>query len=236
MIRNAAIAIWFTCLAVLPAAAAPLILTPNTPLVGESGGLLMTTAIGLNAYKGRRTPLHLKGDEAHTQALAAQALLLYLPGYTPITPNLTAPFLTQLGAPTNVVPKGKTAAPLFVAFGERFLKVGNSASQTLGLPIDGKRVKKPTRPIGLFIAHDRADKDFAKGLRFDTVLGRAYAHGWVLFRTNMYALNGQFWDAQLVSVPLPRPMRRVLPDGTLGPPRTHLELGGYEGAVLIHAD
>lgn len=196
------------------------------------------------------------------EALVAQAFLLNQPGqtvfsfwttgywygngltsdkdfYTAGVPRIVAyypePYVDQdLGQPTNQVPKGKQAAPIFVRRGDNFIKVGDALSTEFTLPLDGKRRKMKTRPTGMFIAHERAEIDKAKNLRHDVVLGRLYEKGMVLFRSNMYGRDSRFLKAHLVAVDLPAPMRRVLPDGTTGPVISQIELSGFEGAILLN--
>ncbi|MEZ9856534.1 hypothetical protein AB4347_21265, partial [Vibrio breoganii] len=110
---------------------------------------------------------------------------------------------------------------------EDYTIVGNTSQSQVthqDLP-NGKVSLLPTHTYFLY----QSDKQVVEGGPEDMVIAREFEHGRVLYRTDFYGKNADFYAAEKISIRLDRPMKPVSADGRVGEYVDEVQIGGYQG-------
>ena len=68
----------------------------------------------------------------------------------------------------------------------------------------------------------------------EMVLAREFSKGRVLYRTDFFGKNVDYFSAPKITITLDEPMRPVDKDGNIGDYVSQIEIGGYEGLFLLY--
>ena len=68
----------------------------------------------------------------------------------------------------------------------------------------------------------------------EMVLAREFTNGLVLYRTDFFGKNANYFSAPKITITLDKPMMPVDKDGNIGDYVSHIEIGGYEGIFLLY--
>lgn len=142
----------------------------------------------------------------------------------------------DLGVPSEAIPKG--FQPLTLMLSTRTPKpkgytiVGNTSQSRIDHPDlpNGKVSLLPTNTYFLY----QSDKQVVEGGPADMVIAREFEHGRVLYRTDFYGKNADFYAVEKVSIRLDPPMKPVATDGKVGEYIDEVQIGGYQGLILLY--
>lgn len=95
---------------------------------------------------------------------------------------------------------------------------------------NGKVQLLPTYTYFLY----RSETNIVEGGPQEMVLAREFEHGRVLFRTDFYGKNPDFYSAPKLNIPLKKPMRPVDTNGNIGDYVKEVTLSGYQGLLLLY--
>ncbi|MFM2606917.1 hypothetical protein AAFX30_04730 [Vibrio chagasii] len=141
-----------------------------------------------------------------------------------------------LGKPSGVIPSGFEPISLMLSTrtpqSEDYTIVGNTSQSQVthqDLP-NGKVSLLPTHTYFLY----QSDKQVVEGGPEDMVIAREFEHGRVLYRTDFYGKNADFYAAEKISIRLDPPMKPVSADGRVGEYVDEVQIGGYQGLLLLY--
>ncbi|MFM2643400.1 hypothetical protein AAFX33_19835 [Vibrio chagasii] len=142
----------------------------------------------------------------------------------------------DLGVPSGAIPKGFQPLTLMLSTRtpkpEDYTIVGNTSQTQVAhqeLPY-GKVSLLPTHAYFLY----QSDKQVVEGGPADMVIAREFEHGRVLYRTDFYGKNADFYAAEKISIRLDPPMKPVNADGRVGEYIDEVQIGGYQGLILLY--
>ncbi|UTZ24574.1 hypothetical protein [Vibrio campbellii] len=142
----------------------------------------------------------------------------------------------DLGEPANLVPEGAEAMPLMLSTStppkSDYTIIGDSTMnkvEHVGLPGDITYLY----PTYIYFAY-RSSTDIVAQGPSEMVLAREFTNGRVLYRTDFFGKNANYFSAPKITITLDKPMRPVDKDGNIGGYVSHIEIGGYEGVFLLY--
>ncbi|MEZ9794643.1 hypothetical protein AB4283_21030, partial [Vibrio splendidus] len=142
----------------------------------------------------------------------------------------------DLGFPANRIPNKLEPIPLMLSTTHStpsdYTIVGDSTKHQVvhaDLP-NGKVQLLPTYTYFLY----RSETNIVEGGPQEMVLAREFEHGRVLFRTDFYGKNPDFYSAPKLNIPLNKPMRPIDMNGKVGEYVKEVKLGGYQGLLLLY--
>ncbi|ABU73422.1 hypothetical protein [Vibrio campbellii] len=142
----------------------------------------------------------------------------------------------DLGEPANLVPEGAAAMPLMLSTStppkSDYTIIGDSTMnkvEHVGLPGDITYLY----PTYIYFAY-RSSTDIVAQGPSEMVLAREFTNGRVLYRTDFFGKNANYFSAPKITITLDKPMRPVDKDGNIGGYVSHIEIGGYEGVFLLY--
>ena len=142
----------------------------------------------------------------------------------------------DLGEPANLVPEGAEAMPLMLSTStppkSDYTIIGDSTMnkvEHVGLPGDITYLY----PTYIYFAY-RSSTDIVAQGPSEMVLAREFTNGRVLYRTDFFGKNANYFSAPKITITLDKPMRPVDKDGNIGGYVSHIEIGGYEGIFLLY--
>ncbi|MFA0305352.1 hypothetical protein AB4543_05610 [Vibrio splendidus] len=142
----------------------------------------------------------------------------------------------DLGFPANRIPNKLEPIPLMLSTTHStpsdYTIVGDSTKHQVvhaDLP-NGKVQLLPTYTYFLY----RSETNIVEGGPEEMVLAREFEHGRVLYRTDFYGKNRDFYSAPKLSIPLNKPMRPIDVNGNVGEYMKEVKLGGYQGLFLLY--
>lgn len=148
----------------------------------------------------------------------------------------TALLNIDLGMPSAIIPKGFQPLTLMLSTHspqpEDYTIIGNASQSQVAhqdLP-DEKVLLLPTHAYFLY----QSDKQVVEGGPEDMVIAREFEHGRVLYRTDFYGRNADFYAAEKISIRLDPPMKPVSADGRVGEYIDKVQVGGYQGLILLY--
>lgn len=68
----------------------------------------------------------------------------------------------------------------------------------------------------------------------EVVVAREFEYGRVLFRTDLYGKNPDFYSTPKLNIPLKKPMRPVDTNSNIGDYVKEVTLSGYQGLLLLY--
>ena len=68
------------------------------------------------------------------------------------------------------------------------------------------------------------------------VLARQFEKGLVLYRTDFHGRSVSYFSEPLITIQLGKQMRPVDASGNLGDSVTEVQIGGYQGLILVNAE
>ncbi|MEC7939994.1 MAG: hypothetical protein VX212_05525, partial [Pseudomonadota bacterium] len=95
---------------------------------------------------------------------------------------------------------------------------------------NGKVSLLPTHAYFLY----QSDKQVVEGGPEDMVIAREFDHGRVLYSTDFYGKNADFYAAEKISIRLDPPMKPVSADGRVGEYIDEVQIDGYQGLILLY--
>ncbi|UTZ39611.1 hypothetical protein HB763_24100 [Vibrio campbellii] len=142
----------------------------------------------------------------------------------------------DLGEPANLVPEGAEAMPLMLSTStppkSDYTIIGDSTMnkvEHVGLPGDITYLY----PTYIYFAY-RSSTDIVAQGPSEMVLAREFTNGRVLYRTDFFGKNANYFSAPKITITLDKLMRPVDKDGNIGGYVSHIEIGGYEGVFLLY--
>ncbi|MHA2879258.1 hypothetical protein ACXZ7R_23065 [Vibrio campbellii] len=142
----------------------------------------------------------------------------------------------DLGEPANLMPEGSEAIPLMMSTStptkSDYTIIGDSTMNEVvhtDLPGDITYLY----PTYTYFAY-RASTDVVAQGPSEMVLAREFTNGRVLYRTDFFGKNADYFSAPKITITLDKPMRPVDKDGNIGDYVSHIEIGGYEGLFLLY--
>lgn len=142
----------------------------------------------------------------------------------------------DLGMPSRAIPKGFQPLTLMLSTRtpqpEDYMIVGNASQSRIDHPDlpNGKVSLLPTHAYFLY----QSNKQVVKGGPEDMVIAREFEHGRVLYRTDFYGKNADFYTAEKISIRLDPPMKPVSANGKVGEYLDEVQIGGYQGLILLY--
>lgn len=148
----------------------------------------------------------------------------------------TALLDVTLGEPSGTTPAGFEPISLMLSTRSPqpadYTIVGNAAQHHVthqDLP-NGKVPLLPTHAYFLY----QSDKQVVEGGPEDMVIARDFEHGRILYRTDFYGKNPEFYTEDKVSIQLDPPMKPVSANGRVGEYVDEIQIGGYQGLILLY--
>ena len=142
----------------------------------------------------------------------------------------------NLGEPANLVPEGSEAMPLMLSTStppkSDYTIIGDSTMnkvEHVDLPGDITYLY----PTYTYFAYRSSTDVVAQGPS-EMVLAREFTNGRVLYRTDFFGKNANYFSAPKITITLDKPMRPVDKDGNIGDYVSQIEIGGYEGLLLLY--
>ncbi|WP_045454625.1 hypothetical protein [Vibrio campbellii] len=142
----------------------------------------------------------------------------------------------DLGEPSNLMPEGSEAIPLMMSTStptkSDYTIIGDSTMNEVvhtDLPGDITYLY----PTYTYFTY-RASTDVVAQGPSEMVLAREFTNGRVLYRTDFFGKNADYFSAPKITITLDKPMRPVDKDGNIGDYVSHIEIGGYEGLFLLY--
>ncbi|CAE6933395.1 hypothetical protein ACOMICROBIO_LKFPLAJE_03266 [Vibrio sp. B1FIG11] len=142
----------------------------------------------------------------------------------------------DLGEPANLIPVGSEAIPLMMSTStptkSDYTIIGDSTMNEVvhaDLPGDITYLY----PTYTYFAYRSSTDVVAQGPS-EMVLAREFTNGRVLYRTDFFGKNADYFSAPKITITLDKPMRPVDKDGNIGDYVSHIEIGGYEGLFLLY--
>ncbi|MDR9826216.1 hypothetical protein RCJ22_11405 [Vibrio sp. FNV 38] len=142
----------------------------------------------------------------------------------------------DIGKPANTIPDHYQPIPMMLSTVTHtpadYTIIGDSSMFELvhqDLP-NGITYVAPTYSYFLY----QSEQFVVPGGPQDMVLAREFSNGRVLYRTDFFGKNVDFYSTPEITIALDKPMRPVLPDGQIGDYTNEISLGGYEGLILLH--
>ncbi|CAH6853170.1 conserved hypothetical protein [Vibrio chagasii] len=141
-----------------------------------------------------------------------------------------------LGKPSGVIPSGFEPISLMLSTrtpqSEDYTIVGNTSQSQV------THQDLPNGKVSLLTTHTyflyQSDKQVVEGGPEDMVIAREFEHGRVLYRTDFYGKNADFYAAEKISIRLAPPMKPVNADGRVGEYVDEVQIGGYQGLLLLY--
>ncbi|CAH6879868.1 conserved hypothetical protein [Vibrio chagasii] len=148
----------------------------------------------------------------------------------------TALLNVDLGLPSGAIPKGFQPLTLMLSTRtpqpEDYTIVGNTSQSQV------THQDLPNGKVSLLTTHTyflyQSDKQVVEGGPEDMVIAREFEHGRVLYRTDFYGKNADFYAAEKISIRLDPPMKPVNADGRVGEYIDEVQIGGYQGLLLLY--
>lgn len=142
----------------------------------------------------------------------------------------------DLGPPSNHIPKGFQPIPIMLSTSTPkpadYTIVGDSSQTQVthsDLPNGGVSLL-PTYTYFLY----QSDEHIVEGGPKDMVLAREFEHGRVLYRTDFYGKNVDFYAAPKINIQLDKPMKPVDVNGKVGEYVDAVQISGYQGLFLLY--
>ncbi|MFA0310513.1 hypothetical protein BH581_05585 [Vibrio splendidus] len=142
----------------------------------------------------------------------------------------------DLGSPANRIPNELEPIPLMLSTTHStpsdYTIVGDSTKHQVMHPDlpNGKVRLLPTYTYFLY----RSETNIVQGGPEEMVLAREFEQGRVLYRTDFYGKNRDFYLVPKLSIPLNKPMRPIDANGNIGDYVNEVKLGGYQGLFLLY--
>ena len=144
----------------------------------------------------------------------------------------------DIGAPSGKIPSNHNAIPLMLStstpYAADYTIVGDSAMTEL-VHQDLPNGMTHVMPTHTYFAY-QSENQVVNGGPEEMVLARQFEKGLVLYRTDFYGRNVSYFSEPLITVQLGKPMRPVDANGNLGDPVTQVQIGGYQGLILVNAE
>ncbi|MFH4467832.1 hypothetical protein INT50_23505 [Vibrio diabolicus] len=143
---------------------------------------------------------------------------------------------TDLGTPANQIPDGYQATPLMMStstpYSADYTVIGDASMSKVAHPDlpNGAIELLPTHTYFAYRSHDTVVMHGPT----EMVLAREFTKGRVLYRTDFFGKNIDYFSSPKITIALPEPMRPVDQDGNIGDYVSHIEIGGYEGVFLLY--
>ncbi|CAM4200029.1 hypothetical protein [Vibrio agarivorans] len=142
----------------------------------------------------------------------------------------------DLGEPANFVPQGYTPIPMMMSTSTPapadYTIVGDASMQNLthhDLP-NGAISVTPTHTYFLY----QSERAVVNGGPEEMVLAREYTKGRVLYRTDFFGKNSEYYSAAPITIQLDTAMRVVDATGAMSDYVNEVTLQGYEGLFLLY--
>ncbi|KAB1458249.1 hypothetical protein [Vibrio panuliri] len=142
----------------------------------------------------------------------------------------------DLGEPANAIPDGFQPIPLMLSTQTPapadYTIVGDSTSNAVfhaDLP-NGMVEVLPTYVYFLY----QSEQQVVQGGPQEMVLAREFTNGRVLYRTDFFGRNQDYYSAEPIRITLEQPMRPVDGQGNIGNYVNQIEIGGYQGMILLY--
>ncbi len=142
----------------------------------------------------------------------------------------------DLGEPANQLPEDAEAIPLMMStstpYPADYTVIGDSSMNEVvhaDLP-DGITYVSPTFTYFAY----RSESNVVPQGPAEMVLAREFSKGRVLYRTDFFGKNVDYFTAPKITITLDEPMRPVDKDGNIGDYVSQIEIGGYEGLFLLY--
>ncbi|CAH7096782.1 conserved hypothetical protein [Vibrio chagasii] len=148
----------------------------------------------------------------------------------------TALLNVDLGLPSGAIPKGFQPLTLMLSTRtpqpEDYTIVGNTSQSQV------THQDLPNGKVSLLTTHTyflyQSDKQVVEGGPEDMVIAREFEHGRVLYRTDFYGKNADFYAAGKISIRLDPPMKPVSANGIVGEYVDEIQIAGYQGLILLY--
>ncbi|NLS12685.1 hypothetical protein HGP28_07170 [Vibrio sp. SM6] len=141
-----------------------------------------------------------------------------------------------LGAPTGHIPQGYAPVSLMLStqtpVPADYSVVGTTRSPTL-VHYDLPNGSVDVKPTFTYFRYQSPEQVVPNGPS-EMVLAREFEHGLVLYRTDFFGKQRDYFSQPPLRIELEKEMRPVLPNGDIGQPVSVVELSGYEGLILLH--
>lgn len=142
----------------------------------------------------------------------------------------------ELGNPTNQIPTHLKPIPLMISTlnpaPNDYTIIGDSTNNHIMHPALPNGMVR-LLPTYTYFAY-RTDENAVEGGPQEMVVAREFEHGRVLFRTDFYGKNPDFYSAPKLNIPLKKPMRPVDTNGNIGDYVKEVTLSGYQGLLLLY--
>lgn len=141
----------------------------------------------------------------------------------------------NLGLPSNSIPEGKEAIKLMASTllpnpADYTIVADSTSTQIIHQDFNGGSLGAlPTFTYYM----DRSNSEIVPDGPTQMVLARDFDHGMVLYRTDFFGRDSQFYDAPKITINLDSPMRPVDEHGNIGSYTNSVEIGGYQGLILL---
>ncbi|MFB9217159.1 hypothetical protein [Vibrio sinaloensis] len=142
----------------------------------------------------------------------------------------------DIGEPKNSIPAGYDAIPLMLStstpYPADYTLVGDSSSLSVMHPDlpNGTVNVRPTYTYFLV----QSEREIVPQGPETMVLARDFTKGKVLYRTDFFGKSSDFYHSEKVTIPLDPAMRPVDENGNIGEYVDQVQIGGYQGVILLY--
>jgi hypothetical protein len=144
----------------------------------------------------------------------------------------------DIGAPSGEIPSNHNAIPLMLStstpYAADYTIVGDSSMSEL-VHQDLPNGMAHVMPTHTYFAY-QSENQVVSGGPEEMVLARQFEKGLVLYRTDFHGRNPSYFSEPLITIQLGQQMRPIDADGKLGEPVTEVQIGGYQGLILVNAE
>ncbi|WP_139312202.1 hypothetical protein [Vibrio ponticus] len=142
----------------------------------------------------------------------------------------------DIGEPANAIPVGYQAIPLMMSTltptPADYTIVGDSTATSV-MHADLPNGATKLLPTYTYFAY-QSERQVVNGAPEEMVLAREFSKGRVLYRTDFSGRNAAYYSAEPITITLPQPMRVVDSQGNIGDYVSQVEMGGYQGMILLY--
>ncbi|WP_194435735.1 hypothetical protein [Vibrio fluminensis] len=142
----------------------------------------------------------------------------------------------DIGEPANTIPDGYQAIPLMMSTltptPADYTIVGDSTATSV-VHADLPNGATQLLPTYTYFAY-QSERQVVTGAPEEMVLAREFSKGRVLYRTDFSGRNADYYSAEPITITLPQPMRVVDSQGNIGDYVSQVEIGGYQGMILLY--